>query len=389
MKNKEEIQELLVRYTSGKCTEEEAAWIETWYNQQKTDTFSDLSAEDIEQDLQEVFRNLPKKQPKRRVLPYRVAAAAVLLITVSLGLYFYYPNLKQEPLFTTSLSGDHDSLDIAPGGNRATLTLADGTAIFLDDVSSGQIAQQEGLKIEKTEDGLVTYTVVSGVQSQEDEVTFNTISTPKGGQYQVVLADGTKVWLNAASTLTFPTSFTGDVRSVELSGEGYFEVNRQAQANAALKPFVITSGNQQVKVLGTHFNINAYSDEPAIITTLLEGSIEVSDLSELNKRILKPNEQSQLTGNNQLKVTKVISEHAVAWKSGMFQFQGTDIKNVMRQLSRWYDVDVEFEGEVPNIKLWGEVYRNVNASQALEILEYFNLKYKITQTSTGRKIIIS
>src|SRR5690606_41234622 len=117
--------------------------------------------------------------------------------------------------------------------------------------------------------------------------------------------------------------------------------------------------------LGTHFNINSYADEPAIVTTLLEGSIEVSDLSNVNKRILKPNEQSQLTANNQLMVSKVNSEHAVAWKSGMFQFQGTDIENVMRQHSRWYDVDVEFEGEAPNIKLWGEVYRNVNASQAL------------------------
>src|SRR5690606_19507983 len=241
---------------------------------------------------------LPKKQPKRLVLPYRVTAAAVLLIAISLGLYFYYPNLKEESLLTNSLSEVHDSLDIAPGGNRATLTLADGTDIFLDDVSSGQIAQQEGLKIEKTEDGLVTYTVVSVVYSPETEVTFNTISTPKGGQYQVVLSDGTKVWLNAASTLTFPTSFIGDTRSVELSGEGYFEVNRQSQANAALKPFIITSGNQQVKVLGTHFNINSYADEPSIVTTLLEGSIEVSDLSNLNKRILKPNEQSQLTANN-------------------------------------------------------------------------------------------
>src|SRR5690606_27912429 len=200
-----------------KCTEEEAAWVETWYNQGKTDTFSDLSAEDIEQDLHEVFMKLPKKQPKRLVLPYRVTAAAVLLIAISLGLYFYYPNLKEESLLTNSHSEVHDSIDIAPGGNRATLTLADGTDIFLDDVSSGQIAQQEGLNIEKTEDGLVTYTVVSGVHSQENEVTFNTISTPKGGQYQVVLSDGTKVWLNAASTLTFPTSFNGDTRSVELS----------------------------------------------------------------------------------------------------------------------------------------------------------------------------
>src|SRR5699024_5666311 len=146
-----------------------------------------------------------------------------------------------------------------------------------------------------------------------------------------------------------------------------FEVNRQSMANANLMPFVITSGNQQVKVLGTHFNINSYADEPAILTTLLEGSIEVSDLSNVNTRILKPNEQSRLTVNNQLMVAEINSEQAVAWKSGMFQFQGTDIKGVMRQLSRWYDVDVEFEGKAPNIKLWGEVYRNVNASQALEI----------------------
>ena len=141
--------------------------------------------------------------------------------------------------------------------------------------------------------------------------------------------------------------------------------------------------------MGTQFNINSYADEPAIVTTLIEGSVEVSDLSAVNKRVLKPNEQASLTLNNVLQVAKVNTEQAMAWKSGLFQFQGTGIESVMRQLSRWYNVDVEFEGKAPDIKLWGEVYRNVNASEALEILEYFNLKYKIIQTKTGRKIVIS
>jgi ferric-dicitrate binding protein FerR (iron transport regulator) len=279
--------------------------------------------------------------------------------------------------------------DIAPGGNRATLTLADGSVILLDDAMMGKIAEQEGMKVTKAEDGLLTYTFIPSEKGVATAAQFNTISTPKGGQYQIVLADGTKVWLNAASSLTFPTSFTGNERSVELSGEGYFEVNTVRGLDVKNIPFIVKTADQEVTVLGTHFNINSYADEASTITTLMEGSIQVSQLSTSSSKLLKPGQQSVVTLNKGINVSTVNSSSAMAWKNGLFQFEGSDIKNVMRQFSRWYDVEVEFESRVPDIKLWGEVYRNVNASQALEILEYFNLKYKIVQTEKGKKVIVS
>ena len=208
MKSRAEMKALLNRYVAGECTEEEIVWVETWYNQQKTELFTDLSEGDIESDLQEVFQKLEKQKLVKWYTKYRVAAAAVLIIGLGIGLYTYNPSVNLTNLNSEYSSNVNDAaVDIAPGGNKATLTLADGTAIFLDDVSDGQIAQQDGLTIDKNEDGLVTYTIRGNEPELSNEVVFNTISTPKGGQYQVVLSDGTKVWLNAASTLKFPTTF--------------------------------------------------------------------------------------------------------------------------------------------------------------------------------------
>lgn len=387
--DKKEIQELLFKYNQGKCTPAEKALIETWYNWHKVALVKDLSDDEIEGDLQNVFNALPKFK-ERRVIPsvFRIAAAAVVLITLSVGAYFYFVTPSDAPsnLVVESLPIE---TDVAPGGNRATLTLADGSVILLDDAMMGKIAEQEGMKVTKAEDGLLTYTFIPNEKVAVAAPQFNTISTPKGGQYQIVLADGTKVWLNAASSLTFPTVFVGNERSVELSGEGYFEVNSVRGSDIKNIPFIVKTADQEVTVLGTHFNINSYADEGSTVTTLMEGSIQVSQLSTSSSRLLIPGQQSVVALNKGINVSTVNPSTAMAWKNGLFQFQGSDIQSVMRQFSRWYNVDVEYAGRIPDIKLWGEVYRNVNASQALEILEYFNLHYKIVQTSKGKKVIIS
>lgn len=387
--DKKEIRELLFKYNEGKCTDEEKALIETWYNRQRADDAADLSDEEIEDDLRNVFSALPK-YPEKRIVPlvFRIVAAAVILITLSVAVYFYYPTHSIAPANLVAEALPMET-DIAPGGNRATLTLADGSIILLDDALTGKIAEQEGMKVTKAEDGLLTYTFIPSERGLATEIQYNTISTPKGGQYQIVLADGTKVWLNAASSLTFPTTFAGNERSVELSGEGYFEVNPIKGLGIKNIPFIVKTADQEVMVLGTHFNINSYADEASTVTTLMEGSIQVSQLSTSHSKLLIPGQQSTVILNKGINVAMVNTSSAMAWKNGLFQFQDSDIQNVMRQFSRWYDVEVEFEGRIPDIKLWGEVYRNVNASQALEILEYFNLKYKIVQSEKGKKVIIS
>jgi len=396
---KQQIKEILQRYHTGECSEEERAWIETWYNTHSTPV-DDLSDEELELDLSEVYKGIPQKH---KVIPLwsRVAAAMVLFGLLYVGLHAYLANLPERSVARETKTAPVSD-DIAPGGNKATLTLADGSTISLNEAEAGEIAQQEGLVITKTDDGQIIYDLShsSAKSEQLSVVTYNKIATPRGGQYRIILPDGTKVWLNAASSLTYPTTFTGNERKVELTGEAYFEVaSKKEYQNQQLEnkyvPFFVSTSFQLVKVMGTHFNINAYEDEPFTRTTLLEGSVKVIPHSnaglskETNSLVLNPGEQSLLRADHMLRVKKINTANAVAWKSGLFQFQNSDIESVMRQFSRWYDVEVEFEGDVPDLKLWGEVYRNVNASQALEILEYFNLKYRIEQTNGVKKIIIS
>lgn len=210
------------------------------------------------------------------------------------------------------------------------------------------------------------------------------VSTSKGGQYQVILPDGTSVWLNALSTLKFPSTFSGKTREVELKGEGYFEVAK----NKAI-PFKVFTPLQEVEVLGTHFNINSYGDEPTTETTLLEGSVSVIQLKSKKSALLKPGQQSSVSEIGRIKIENIKAENVIAWKNGMFKFENSDISNVTRQFSRWYDLDFEFKGPIPDIKLWGEVHRNTDFVKALEVLSYFDLKYSIVKIGDRKKIIIS
>lgn len=395
---RKEFLKLIRKYLKGNATEEQLDFINKYYESFETDeNVLDALSEDKKKIIEdEIGNSILQKIRTDKVVPVRPlwrrlsVAAAVLLAALSVGLYFNFPSSDYLATKENEAVADTSIIpDIAPGGNKAILKLADGSTISLNDVKHGESIKQGSIEITKTEEGLLTYTVVADEHERNFPVQFNTILTPKGGQYQVKLPDGTNVWLNAASSLKYPTRFNGMERKVELTGEAYFEVNSQWSSGKKV-PFLVSTSSQTIEVLGTHFNVNAYSDEPSTRTTLLEGSVRVvRDRDGDGSIVLKPGEQAILTANKRMAVSRVNTGNVVAWKSGLFQFQNSDIESVMREISRWYDVEVEFEGKVPDIKLWGKVYRNVNASEALKILAYFDLKYRILQTGKIRKIIIS
>jgi ferric-dicitrate binding protein FerR (iron transport regulator) len=270
--------------------------------------------------------------------------------------------------------------DIAPGGNKAILTLANGKKISLTDAKNGTIAQQAGIQVNKTKNGQLVYIVgtASGPAAgsgKAAEAAYNTIETPRGGQYQVVLPDGSKVWLNAASSITYPVVFNKNNRTVKINGEAYFEVIHHADA-----PFKVQTNNQTIEDIGTHFDVNAYNDEPNTKSTLLEGIVKVNNIT------LKPGQQAVTTAN-QTKVVDADLEATIAWKNAMFRFDSEKLGTIMRQVARWYDVEVTYEDESLKDKSFGAVTtRFANASQLLHKLELTGVaKFRIE----GKKIIVT
>ena len=320
---------------------------------------------------------------KRYVWP-RIAAAAVIIVLLSAGVYYISSNHNVK-IASKKTQQQFKNNDVAPGGKKAVLTLANGTQIILDSAGNGALTQQGNVKIIKLNNSQLLYNSLNGSSTlpKTGEVLYNTISTPRGGQYQVVLADGSKVWLNAASSLRFPTSFTGGERKVELTGEGYFEV-----VHNAAKPFKVSLGKldgAEIEVLGTHFNVNAYDDETAIKTTLLEGSVKVRKGS--SSKTIRPGEQAQMEnyGNSKIIIQAADVDAAIAWKNGRFIFHGENIQSVMRQLARWYDVDVEYRGNV-DIHFTGQLPRNDNVTKVFEKLA---LTGEVRFKTEGKKIIVS
>ncbi len=305
-----------------------------------------------------------------------VSAAAAIIIMVTAGLlYFNQKDLQEQ-------SGPVYSGKIAPGSDKAFLTLSNGKKISLTDATKGNIARQSGISITKTSDGQIIYTV-EHADKKAGPAQFNTIETPKGGQFQVRLPDGTAVWLNAASTLTYPVSFDeSDVRSVQLVGEAYFEV-----AKDKVRPFIVKTDRQKVEVLGTHFNINGYKDEPVISTTLLEGSVKVMDASSGQSQLLSPGLQANVSkGRNLITVSKVNTANIISWKNGYFIFDNQDITSVMKVISRWYDVNVEYKSINGDERFGGTFSRSSNLSDILKVLEKLgNVQFEIE----GKRIIVS
>jgi len=279
---------------------------------------------------------------------FKLAAVAALMIFGAGLFYFNNPFKSTRELVTFTK-------DLPAGKSGATLTLANGKKIYISNVSAGQLAEQSGVTISKTADGKILYTV----KAQNDGVPqYNTLETQTGEQTQVILPDHSVVFLNAASSLKYPSSFTKlKERRVELSGEAYFEISKDKE-----HPFVVKSTGQQVMVLGTHFNINSYLDEHAVKTTLLEGSVNV------NGKILNPGEQSVLA-NGSISIYNADTEQAIAWKNGEFYFDHTPLEDVMRQISRWYNVKVVYQNDkVKEQTIGGTVTRYGNVSQILKAI---------------------
>jgi ferric-dicitrate binding protein FerR (iron transport regulator) len=300
------------------------------------------------------------------------AAAAVIIIFASAAIFLL--NRKDNNIPATN---DNKLLanDMAPGGNKAVLTLANGSRITLDSAANGELAVQGKSKVVKLANGRLLYSVSNG-----DTATtmYNTMSTPRGGQYQLQLPDGTQVWLNAASSITYPTAFTGNERKVTITGEAYFEVVHNPG-----KPFHVQVNEMDVRVLGTHFNINAYRDESSINTTLLEGSVKISTKYEV---VIRPGQQARVSRGGQTidVVDHTDTDQAVAWKNGLFNFYQSDLQAVMRQLSRWYDVEIKYEGNIQPRRFWGKIQRDLNLSEVLEILKETQVHFKLE----GKTIIV-
>jgi len=315
------------------------------------------------------------KQARRRVIPFRrIAIAASVIGLLLLSAFLLYNRNTSRGTINAELNEHRFKNDVLPGSDKATLTLADGSTVVLDDAQNGTLAQQGGSTVIKL-GGKLMYDPANKISK---EIVYNTISTPNGGQYQLELPDGSLVWLNATSSIHFPTSFVGKERRVEITGEAYFEVAKNRDM-----PFIVAVNGAEVQVLGTHFNVNAYSDEDNVKTTLLEGSVKF--VSGANTNMLKPGQQSQLTTNGLIKVvTNVDVDEVVAWKNGMFDFENAGIETVMRQLSRWYDVEIEYKGKTDDLFI-AEMRRNIKLSDALKALE---LTGKVRFEIQGKKIIV-
>ena len=348
---------------------------QSWQQFEPQETLPQAKANELLQSI--LFQaKSQEKQPAKLIGMHRrrwnrIAVAASIVIALGLGSYFTFfnkPAKQDEIVKLQELPNDVK----APETNRAMITLANGQKVYLDSVANGSLAMQEGVSIEKLADGRIVYTGIS------TEVVYNTLSNPRGSKaIDMTLADGSKVWLNAGSSVTFPIAFVGNERKVEISGEAYLDVTH----NPAM-PFKLKKGDMEVTVLGTKFNVNAYDDEADIKVTLLEGSVKVSNGPA--NGILKPGQQAQV-GRDIKIVSNVDIEEVMAWKNGKFQFgEKADIGMIMRQIARWYEVDVVYDGAVPKQRFGGEMPRNSNLSQVLEILKTSGVKFTIE----GRKVTI-
>jgi ferric-dicitrate binding protein FerR (iron transport regulator) len=313
---------------------------------------------------------------QKRSLPWlRIAAAAAILLFAVAGAYLWLnPRQSQQQIAQSKAIFPDTVKAITPGGNRAVLTLSDGSGIVLDSIHQGTLATQGSAQIMKLNTATLAYNV-GNVSNQE--VVYNTLSTPRGGQYQLILPDGTRVWLNASSSIYFPTQFRGKERKVTVTGEAYFEVAKNVNM-----PFKVTVNDAVVEVLGTHFNIMAYNDEGSMNTTLLEGSVKISKGT--LHRILVPGQQSRINKVGGIKVVEADIDQVMAWKNGWFQFNEDNIENVMRQISRWYDVEVVYEGKIPTGHFSGMVSMKNDISQVLTIMQAGGVQFKIE----GRKLTV-
>ncbi|WP_316790903.1 FecR family protein [Pedobacter frigoris] len=366
-------EELLEKYRSGHCNSSEKAQVEDWITHGKFPNFA-ISEETLKDELNSISNSLPLYKERGLWPRMMYAAAAITAIVIGLSIFYHsnHTNTEKDKIAVVS--------DIAPGKVGATLTLANGKKIRLDDITNGEVANQAGIKVTKTKEGQLVYEIEPSSGSGDKRGITHTLSTARGETYILTLPDKSKVWLNAASSITYSADLVRQgIRKVQLQGEAYFEIAKDHK-----HPFIVSTSNQEVQVLGTHFNINSYADEPAILTTLVEGSIKVS--SGTSRHILMPDQQSSLSGDGSFNIKTVNATDVISWKEGLFLFEDETLESIMRQISRWYNVDVQYEKNVDKDKLYGGgVSRYDNVSTVLEILESTkNIHFKID----GRRILV-
>ncbi len=378
----ERAEELIRKYLAGTATPEEEALVgKDWYiaaSQEQPDMTGAPAYPNIEAEMLESLRaeqmgqpELPKigqtKSPVR--LWPRIAAAAAVILILSVGGFF----LSRKSPTQAIVQQQQQSLenDILPAGTRATLTLLDGKTVLLDSAGRDALARQGNVTISSLNGELLYGAAQASPPATPGIIGFNTLTTRPGEHYSLQLPDGTKAWLNAGSSVTYPVVFNDNERKVKATGEVYFEIVHNAK-----RPFRIEVKDQLVEDIGTHLNINAYDDESTINTTLLEGSIKVIKGSA--SAILTPDQQATIRpDDNSFQIQKVDADQATAWKKGYFYFDEADIQTMMRQLARWYNVQVIYKGEISKRTFKGKVYRNIKASEALQILTYFGAHFQI------------
>lgn len=367
---------LAKKYLDGQATAAEQQALHEWYdhvNEGETEIVSTDLPEALDNVKTRMFNHLrqeiaqSKTAPLQdKVIPVRTlpgrnkwmpwAAAALLLLSAG-GLWLLQPRQQAKPVNTGT---------IAPGSNKARLTLANGSVVELNESTDGTIAQEGDTKVSKQRAALIYNAGTSA-----GKAVINILTVPRGGNYQVILPDGTRVWLNAASELKYPTAFTGNERVVNITGEGYFEV-----AKDPAKPFIVKTSRMQVVVLGTQFNMMAYEEEQTIKTTLLEGSVKV--VTPYGNSLLLPGQQAQLDTDSGVKVVAVTdANQVIAWKNGFFSFRKADIATIMREISRWYDVEIKYEGDITKRRFTGKVLRSYNLSETLSVLEASDLHFRL------------
>ena len=372
--NKIEFYNLVTSYLAGTASAEEEKLLLRYYDflQENQLSWDEDRMGDYEEVKKTVYRKAlneiagHEKGKHNKIsylfLNWRVAAASIIIILLSTVTWFQLKS-PAEQVVKADDKRVPVTHDIAPGSNKAILTLADGSQVVLEDAHNGDITRQKNVTISKTKNGQLVYRAGGTVRPAENKIpAFNTIKTPVGGQYRVVLSDGTKVWLNSGSSIKFPVTFVGNERSVEIEGEAYFEVAKDKK-----KPFKVFSDDQVVEVLGTHFNVNAYKDEANIKTTLAEGSVKVS--SDEVSNMITPGQQARLSRKSHaMNIVAVDTDAAISWKDGLFVFNDEDIHSIMRKVSRWYGVEVVFQNDI-NEKFGGVISKFENVSQVLKILE--------------------
>lgn len=390
MENLEQLKAPFYKYLNNELSEEAArAFLEHMQSGRDRDVFLALIEESLDTPFADQLLSRPEllallnqsfakivdvigTEPQKKSVklwPRMVASIAAVLAIIAVGVYFFNG---------TGIPAGKELLNtqaVLPGKTGATLTLANGKKIRLTDAENGEIAKEEGISVIKTADGQLVYEISQGTG---DPNKMNTLSTAKGETYILILPDKSKVWMNAASSLTYSTNLSKHGRKVKLEGEAYFQVTEDKS-----NPFIVESRGQQIEVLGTYFNVNAYADEEKVTTTLLKGSVRVS--AKMGAKILKPGEQSSVN-ENAISIAQVDTERAVAWKDNKFLFENDDIRYIMRMIERWYDVTVVYTGEMPTERFGGGVSRFDNVKQVLKILESTGgVHFKIE----GRKILVS